>query len=524
MSTTIQSTLNILVSTGSNSGSVRVFKNPVLEWLTHVRPITPALVWIPIISYLYYRAFYYYQLPVVQVAQVGVAAFTFWTLCEYLIHRFVFHWRNQEPIIQMFTHLFHGIHHDRPNDATRLLMPPAGSLLFGCFFYLIFRNVLGAIWADPFFASFAVGYLVYDYTHFSTHFIQPRTSFGRSLKKCHMEHHFISDRTYYGVSSQIWDYVFGTTIKNNELDYVRVSYPEPHFQRTQEIVAKYPKVRNLFGPTPSTGVIIGVLVTVQLAIAYEVRNQPWWVWFLTSYTIGAVANHALFVMIHECSHNLVFRNPWKNKVISIFANFPIIFPSAISFRNYHLAHHRYQGDVLRDADLAVPGEAALIGNSVFGKALWMLFFFIFQTVRVSAVKKVKFLDRWVVVNWIVQIGVLSLLTYYFGWPVFIYLLLSSAFSVGLHPLGARWIQEHFLTNGSQETSSYYGPLNIIAFNVGFHNEHHDLMNISWSRLPQVKEMAPEFYNSLYSHSSWTKLFFRFLFDQKLSLYSRVIRE
>jgi sphingolipid delta-4 desaturase len=96
-------------------------------------------------------------------------------------------------------------------------------------------------------------------------------------------------------------------------------------------------------------------------------------------------------------------------------------------------------------------------------------------------------------------------------------------SVGLHPLGARWIQEHFLTDGNQETKSYYGPLNLINLNVGFHNEHHDFPSVPWNRLPQIKRTAPTFYNQLAFHRSYTGLLIRFLFDPALSVYSRMAR-
>jgi sphingolipid delta-4 desaturase len=97
------------------------------------------------------------------------------------------------------------------------------------------------------------------------------------------------------------------------------------------------------------------------------------------------------------------------------------------------------------------------------------------------------------------------------------------FSIGLHPLGARWIQEHYLTYPPQETYSYYGFLNVPALNVGFHNEHHDFPSIPWNKLPELKRRAPEHYDNLISHKSWSKLLWRFLTDSNLSLYSRMVR-
>ena len=100
---------------------------------------------------------------------------------------------------------------------------------------------------------------------------------------------------------------------------------------------------------------------------------------------------------------------------------------------------------------------------------------------------------------------------------------SFLFSIGLHPLGARWIQEHYLTSAPQETYSYYGKLNIVALNVGYHNEHHDLPSVPWNKLPHMKAMAPEWYDSLASHTSWAALLWRFLTDRDLSLFSRMLR-
>ena len=98
------------------------------------------------------------------------------------------------------------------------------------------------------------------------------------------------------------------------------------------------------------------------------------------------------------------------------------------------------------------------------------------------------------------------------------------FSIGPHPLGARWIQEHYIVEQGQETYSYYGPLNTLALNVGFHNEHHDFPFIAWNRLPQLKAMAPEAYDTLVSHKSWVALWWRFLTDRNITLFSRALRD
>ena len=154
----------------------------------------------------------------------------------------------------------------------------------------------------------------------------------------------------------------------------------------------------------------------------------------------------------------------------------------------------------------------------------MLFYPFFQIFRISRLKEIKPFDKWIALNWLGQILFVTCITWFFGFKGISFLFMSFFFSIGLHPLGARWIQEHYLTlSKEQETYSYYGVLNSVAFNVGFHNEHHDFPSVPWNRLPKIKSGAPSFYNGLLSHKSWTLLFFRFLFDQEISLFSRVIR-
>jgi sphingolipid 4-desaturase/C4-monooxygenase len=170
-------------------------------------------------------------------------------------------------------------------------------------------------------------------------------------------------------------------------------------------------------------------------------------------------------------------------------------------------------------------EARVFGNNAFSKALWLLLFPVFQVRRTFRLKHIKPVDGWIVTNWLVQIVFNAAIWYFFGIKALLFMLISFFFSVGLHPLGARWIQEHYLVlDENQETYSYYGPLNAIAFNVGYHNEHHDFPSVPWNKLPRLRKTAPVFYDTLKSHASWTRLFFRFLFDKKVTLHSRILRE
>jgi sphingolipid delta-4 desaturase len=299
---------------------------------------------------------------------------------------------------------------------------------------------------------------------------------------------------------------------------------EPHRVRTLQILKQYPDVKKLMGKNPLTIFAIFGLVGGMIGLSYLIKDSAWWVVLLVAYCIGAFFNHALFVMIHECSHHLLFKNKALNRLAAIVSNLPHVFPSAISFERYHIKHHSFQGVHELDADLPDFWEAKFFNNSVLGKAFWLLLFPVFQVIRTFRLKEIKPVDGWIITNWVVQIAFNVALWIFVGPKALMFMLLSFFFSVGLHPLGARWIQEHYLTlSETQETYSYYGPLNAIAFNVGYHNEHHDFPSIPWNRLPQLKRSAPTYYDSLFSHQSWTKLFLRFLFDKNISLFSRITR-
>ena len=298
---------------------------------------------------------------------------------------------------------------------------------------------------------------------------------------------------------------------------------EPHRQRTKDILKQHPEVRNLIGRNPLSFLIIILVVAVQLTIAFLLRAQPWWAALITAYLIGAFANHCLFVLIHEAAHHLIFKKKEFNIISGIIADIPNVIPSSVSFKSYHLKHHSFQGNYDLDADIPSKWEARLIGNTPAGKIIWELFFPLFQGLRPPRLREIKFMNAWTVINMIVVFGFDAFVLLYISPVSFLYFVFSFFFSIGLHPLGARWIQEHFIVSPPQETYSYYGILNIPALNVGYHNEHHDFPSIPWNNLPRLKSAAPEAYDGLIFHKSWFRLWLRFLFDPKLSLYSRMVR-
>jgi len=190
--------------------SVRLFKNPVLEALTHVHPSIPFVLWLPIVAYFAHQGFTKTELTATLNLIYIALGLVFWTLTEYAMHRYVFHFDAKSKAGKYLVFLFQGIHHDDPQDPTRLVMPPVVSIALAIPFYYLFKTVMGAEACMPFFVGFIGGYLVYDFIHFATHHFMFKGSWFKTLKENHMKHHFMAKKGKWGVSSPVWDYVFGT--------------------------------------------------------------------------------------------------------------------------------------------------------------------------------------------------------------------------------------------------------------------------------------------------------------------------
>lgn len=190
--------------------SVRLFRNDFLESLTHVHPIVPLLFWSPVVMFLLWRAVAVHDLSVLQVATMALPGLFIWTFTEYLLHRFAFHFPSTSSFGQRLVYLFHGIHHDSPDDKGRLVMPPAGAVIVMAVLWVVFALLIPEPWTEPFCAFFIVGYLIYDYLHYATHHFPMRHPLLAALRRHHLQHHFTTEKARFGVSSPLWDWVFGT--------------------------------------------------------------------------------------------------------------------------------------------------------------------------------------------------------------------------------------------------------------------------------------------------------------------------
>ena len=307
---------------------------------------------------------------------------------------------------------------------------------------------------------------------------------------------------------------------NNE--FPLTDSPNPHIGRGKQIVRAHPEIREYFKPHAATGAWILGVVGLQIGVAALVSGLSWAWTLVAAYLVGAWASHALFVLIHDATHNMISGKTVTDRVWGIICNIGQGFPSAMSFRTFHLLHHSHLDEYDYDGDLAYHWEARLVGRSPIRKMLWLVLFSIVEVVRPMRLKKELF-NHWLVVNALVIIATDAAIFLAFGAKGLAYVVLSTFFGIGLHPAGARWIAEHYTFKPGQETYSYYGPINKVSFNIGYHNEHHDLVRVPWVHLPKVRAIASEFYEPLYSHPSYLGVLRWFLFDPTVDLYTRITR-
>jgi sterol desaturase/sphingolipid hydroxylase (fatty acid hydroxylase superfamily) len=188
--------------------SSRMFKSDFMESLSKVHFSVPLIIYIPVISYFIWKAFAVAQNTLPVFAGCFAAGLLFWTLTEYVLHRFVFHFVPDSEWGKRIHFIFHGVHHDYPNDAMRLVMPPSVSIPLATGFYFLFKLALPLEYVYAFFAAFMTGYLFYDISHYALHHANFKSAFWKKLKQHHMYHHYQDPDRGYGVSSKLWDKIF----------------------------------------------------------------------------------------------------------------------------------------------------------------------------------------------------------------------------------------------------------------------------------------------------------------------------
>lgn len=193
-----------------STGTATLFKNPLLESLSRTNAALTLITFLPIIAAVLLYGLLKLELPLNKILLYSFIAYFCWTFVEYTMHRFVYHWLNEESkFSKRFHYVMHGAHHEYPKDKSRFFLPPAPGIIMAVIFFVLFYLLFGQ-WAFAAFPGFTLGYLTYVFTHWAIHkFKKPKNVFGY-LWDHHNMHHYKYDDKAFGVSNTLWDRIFGT--------------------------------------------------------------------------------------------------------------------------------------------------------------------------------------------------------------------------------------------------------------------------------------------------------------------------
>eukprot|EP00039_Didymoeca_costata_P018958 m.335700 g.335700 ORF g.335700 m.335700 type:complete len:353 (+) comp17656_c0_seq1:50-1108(+) len=310
--------------------------------------------------------------------------------------------------------------------------------------------------------------------------------------------------------------------KDASSDFLWSARDEPHCTRRKLIMEAHPEVKTLMGPCPLTKWKVIGTVIFQAIAAYNLRNASWPVLLFFTYVVSGTLNHMMTLAIHELSHNLGFKERRYNRYLALLANVPMGLPAAISFKRYHLEHHKYQGEHIVDVDIPSEIEGKLFQSRI-GKFIWLILQPLFYSCR-PLVLNPKVPGRWEYINFALLFATDLAVFTLMGPKSLFYLICGTLLGMGVHPVAGHFVAEHYILNPGYETMSYYGPLNWVTFNVGYHNEHHDFPNVPGSRLHLLRDMCPEFYDTLPQYESWSKVLFDYVTRVEITPFSRVKRQ
>ena len=188
-----------------------VFKNTFIEnWIARAHPIVPGLWAIPTSAVLFWLGLSH-QSPLNGV-YLWIIGFFSWTLLEYAIHLYLFHKKitpKMNPQVKFLLFMMHGYHHEFPNDGSRLVMPIILAWPLGFLIGLIFWMIMGSNYFFSFYSGLLIGYLAYDWMHYAEHHVAFKSKAGKFMRQFHSVHHFIDENKNFGISTPIWDWVFG---------------------------------------------------------------------------------------------------------------------------------------------------------------------------------------------------------------------------------------------------------------------------------------------------------------------------
>jgi sterol desaturase/sphingolipid hydroxylase (fatty acid hydroxylase superfamily) len=198
-----------------NKGTKKLFENPILEKLSRTHIAIPLIIFAVYSLSLLYWSITHTSLTATTTVCLFFSGLIIFTWVEYMVHRHVFHMKVINKMREKLQYTMHGVHHEFPKDKDRLAMPPLLSVTISTVLLLLLRLVMGDF-AFAFLPGFLVGYAAYLGVHYMVHVYPPPKNIFKSLWINHSVHHYKDGEIVFGVSSPLWDYIYGTMREKKE--------------------------------------------------------------------------------------------------------------------------------------------------------------------------------------------------------------------------------------------------------------------------------------------------------------------
>ena len=196
--------------------SIRLFEQGWMEALSKVHFSVPLFIFIPAIGYFIYLSVVSGGLGAIDFFAWFMLGLLAWTLTEYIMHRYIFHFHPTSDWGRKLHFIFHGVHHDYPCDRLRLVLPPSVSIPLATGFYFLWSSFIPMPGFYMFFAAFLLGYLIYDMFHYAIHHLEVKGKLWNTLKTHHLKHHYVDPEAGFGVSSPLWDHIVRSNFKEEK--------------------------------------------------------------------------------------------------------------------------------------------------------------------------------------------------------------------------------------------------------------------------------------------------------------------
>lgn len=293
---------------------------------------------------------------------------------------------------------------------------------------------------------------------------------------------------------------------------------ENHIERSKRLMIKYPQIKQISSVCIFLKYQIIFLFGLSITFSYLSSFLDNIQYILFTWLIGGTLLNSITLGMHEVSHNHAFKSFSHNRILSLICDVSIGLPVSESFRRYHHLHHYEFNKVGLDTDLPSNIER-LIFKGKLGKFIWVLLQGFFYSIRPNIIKPLE-ITKIQLLSYILNI-IRFIILYQINIKAALFSIIAILIGTGLHPFASHFIAEHFYNENKYETASYYGWMNILTFNVGYHVEHHDFPHIPGSKLPLLHKITNEYKNDIPIIKSWFLYLIKFIMDDNISLDNRL---